>query len=207
MPQNALLPQGFLPLESIHLARFLVDLNHPQLAQHDPNIEINSKDDTLVSSHLSFSGRDQASSGRSFGAALPSLLSSSVSNTVNATTAVSAATVTSYQLVNSGTLFRKAVKNQSTRLWIEEQHDSGMSDVFFITGFYTMHDASVTLDASETKGVSQSIALPISAALASGGIVLPLGGITDPEVSASFERSKGSKVQFVAPGERVCAFQ
>ncbi|KAJ6084210.1 hypothetical protein N7486_011010 [Penicillium sp. IBT 16267x] len=206
MPQNALLPQGFLPKESIRLGRFLVDVKEPQVSQHDPNIE-KAERDIIVSQDLTYSGDQQAGSGYSFGAALPRLLSISFAKTTNASTAVSATKVTSYKLVNSGSFFKKAVKNPATRLWIEEQHDDNWRNLFFVVGYYTMQDANVLLGAEEGKDVSGQVQIPVSAALAAGGIVLPDGGMTDPEVSIGYEKSRGSKVQFVATGERVCAFQ
>ncbi|KAM5527874.1 hypothetical protein FOXYSP1_19748 [Fusarium oxysporum f. sp. phaseoli] len=178
MPRNILLPQGFLPQDSMQLGRFLVE----------------------ASSQLS-------GSGHSLAATLTSLLSASYSKKVNASTRVSAARVTTYKLANSGSFFRRAVKDPKTRLWIEEQKDDGWGDLFFVVGYYTMLDANVILGAEEGKDAFGQVEVPVSAALAAGGIVLPVGGITDPKVSAKYEESRGAKVRFVAPGERICALQ
>lgn len=70
-----------------------------------------------------------------------------------------------------------------------------------------MLDANVLLGAEEGKDVSGQVEVPVSVALVAGGIALPVGGITDPKVSAKYEESRGVKVQFVAPGERICALQ
>lgn len=70
-----------------------------------------------------------------------------------------------------------------------------------------MLDASVILGADKANEISGQLEMPISAALAAGGIVLPIGGITDPKFSVKREKIQGTKLQFVAPVERICALQ
>ncbi|RFU82152.1 lipase [Trichoderma arundinaceum] len=207
MSQNILLPQGFLPIDTIQLCRFLVDLKDPQTEHHDPGIDIDPKDDTLVSQHLHFSGDQQNGSSYNLGAELPTLVSASIANKVNSSTKVNATRVTYYGLRNSGSHFKRAVRNAVTRLWIEEQYDNGWSDLFFVVGYYTMQDATVSLGEEQGRNVSGQAQVPVSAILAAGGIVLPAGGFTDPKVIAAYEKSKGSRIQFLATGERICAFQ
>ncbi|PWI64511.1 hypothetical protein PCL_09592 [Purpureocillium lilacinum] len=207
MPRNTLLSRGFLPKVSMRLGHFLVDVNEPLVSLHDPEIEIKPESDIVVSHHLSYSESQQARSGHGLAATLTSLLSASCSKKMNTSTRVSAARVTLYKLANSGSHFRRAVKGPATRSWIEEQKDDGWDNLFFVVGYYTMLDANIILGAEESQGVQGQVEVPVSAALAAGGIVLPVGGITDPKVSAKYEESQGAKIQFVAPGERICALQ
>lgn len=206
MPQNMLVAQGFLPENSVKLARFLVDVAEPHVSWHDPKVDITSTD-ALVRDHLGYSETQQVGSDKSFAATLTSLVSASCSKRINASTKVSSAKVKTYQLQNSNSWFRKCVKEQETRAWIVEQSDDGWSDLYFVVGYHTMLDASVVLGANDTAGVSGNVAVPVSTALAASGIVLPAGGMLDPKVSATHQEHRGGQVQFVAPGERVCALQ
>ncbi|KAH8799411.1 hypothetical protein F5884DRAFT_686845 [Xylogone sp. PMI_703] len=206
MPQNKFINQGFLPKTSIHLGRFLVDVSEPLVAYHDPGVEIKGED-LIISPHISYSEVQQIGSNDSFAASLTSLVSASFTKKVNTVTRVSSDRVTTYKLANAGAWFKKAVKEEQTRRWIEEQHDGGYDDVYIVVGYHTMLDANVVLGGDETKDISKQVQVPISAALAAGGVILPVGGITDPKFSAKHEESRGAKLLFVAPGERICAVQ
>lgn len=207
MAQNMLVTQGFLPKKAIKLGRFLVDVKQPLNSFHDPEVEINDED-LFVSEHLKYSGEQQASSNNSIAATLTSLASASCSKITGASSKVNADRVTTYQLANSGSLFKKAVKNQGTREWIEEQNrDNNWQNLFFVVGYHTMSDASVLVGGDEKKDVSGQVEVPISKALTAGGIVIPNGGLTDPTIAGTYKEVRGATAQFVAPGERIWALQ
>lgn len=201
------MPQGFLPKESVRLGRLLADLENPHDPMHDPNVEIKLDSDTLVSPYVGCGGDHTSGSEHSLGASLPSLLSASIAKTTNRSTTVNTTTAVTYQLKNSRALFKKAVQELATRRWIEEQCDDGWEELFFLIGYHAMVDAVIVLGDEDRREISGQAHIPISQILAAGGIVLPIGGITDPEISAKIENSQTSSVKFVATGERVCAFQ
>ncbi|RAL10659.1 uncharacterized protein BO97DRAFT_406690 [Aspergillus homomorphus CBS 101889] len=207
MPRDALLPQGFLPMGSVKLARFLVDLDEPQADIHDPDIDVDPEKHIIVSENQNYTGNDRADSTHRFRAALPSLLSGSVEKMVGATTRVDTRSVKTYQLSKPATFFKQAVKQPETRSYIQEQHDNGFSNVFYIVGYITMLDTKVLVGEGQGADLAARAQLPVKEILASGGVALPVGGITDPELSAEVKKSRDSRAEFVASGERVCAFQ
>jgi hypothetical protein len=207
MPPDVFLLRGFLPMGSVKLGRLIADLENPHDPMHDPNINIKPDSDTLISPYINYDRNQQVGAGHNLDASLPSLLSASISKTTNKSTVVNTTTATTYQLKNSRPLFKKAVQDPAARLWIEEQCDDGREELFFLIGYHTMVDAVIVLGDENKREISGQAQIPISQVLAAGGIVLPIGGITDPEISAKIERSQASSVKFVATGERICAFQ
>jgi hypothetical protein len=206
MLQNMLLNEGFLPKESIQPGRFLVDVSQPQVAYHDPDVELEAKD-LVVKQQISYSQTQEAGSNNNFSASLTKFVALSCSKKMNTSIRVNSSRVTTYQLANSGSWFRRAVQGKKTREWIEEQYNDGWTHLFFVVGYHTMLDANITSTVDEKKDVSGQVEVPVSAALAAGGIVLPVGGITDPKVRAKHEENQGANIHFVAPGERICALQ
>jgi hypothetical protein len=208
MPQNMLVAQGFLPENSMKLARFLVDVAEPHVSWHDSQaIQLDSTS-TLIRDQTNYSGVQSAGTDKSFAATLTNLVSASCSKTINASTQVHSQQVRTYQLQNSNARFRKAIKDPDTRTWVLEQIDDGYSDLYFVVGYHTMLDANVVLGATDNSGIGGEAAVPVSLAVtASTGIVLPAAGMLDPKVTLKMQEQRQGKVQFIAPGERVCAIQ
>jgi hypothetical protein len=207
MPQNIFLPQGFLPVNSVKLCSFIANRDNPLDPMHDPEIEIDLEKDVVVSPYSNYGGNQQAGSGQKLGASLPSLLSASITKTTNGSTTVNTTGAITYQLRNSEPLFKKAIQNRATRLWIEDQSDSDRKHLLFLVGYHAMVDAVIVLGDKNESEVSGQARIAISKALAAAGILLPDGVFTDPEISAKIEKSRASTIEFVATGERVCAFQ
>ncbi|KAL2169483.1 hypothetical protein VTG60DRAFT_6027 [Thermothelomyces hinnuleus] len=208
MPQNILLPQGLLPTTSMRLGRFIVTVNDPHLSPfHDPKIEVKSDSDIFKSTFLNYDGDQHAGSGSKFAAGLPSLLNGSVTRKTGRSCAVSADSVTTYQLINPVPRFREAVKDDATREWFEGRKDEGCDDFYFVVGYHVMVNAVIEIGKEKSSGTSGRLNIPVSTALAAGGIPLPVGGITDPQFEAEYEKSRGGTVRFEAPGERVSALQ
>jgi len=208
MPQNILLPQGLLPTTSMRLGRFIVTVDDPHLSPfHDPKIEVKSDSDIFESTFLNYNGDQHADSGNKFAAGLPSLLSGSVTRKTGRSCAVSADSVTTYQLTNPVARFKEAVKDDATRKWFEARKDEGCGDFYFVVGYHVMVNAVIEISKEKSSGTSGRLNVPVSTALAASGILLPVGGVTDPEFEAEYEKSQGGTVRFEAPGDRVSALQ
>ncbi|KAH7000664.1 hypothetical protein EDB80DRAFT_582247 [Ilyonectria destructans] len=208
MPQDILLPQCLLPITSIRLGRFIVRVDDPHLSPfHDPKIEVKPDSGISESTFLNYDGDQHASSGNKFAAGLPSLLNGSVTRKTGRSCAVSADSVTIRQLTNPVAQFKEAVKDDAARKWFEERKDEGCGDFYFVVGYYVMVNAVIEISEEKSSGTSGQLNVPVSAALAAGGILLPDGGITDPKFEAGYEKSQGGTVRFKAPGDRISALQ
>lgn len=201
-----LVSEGFLPIEILKLGDFLVDLENPQLSRQSPAFQLDPND-VLISPRINYSEVEHAASKNSFATSLTSLLSFSCSKTLGTSVTVTSEQVITYRLANSGAWFRKALEDEGTRDWIEEQQRDGFENIFMVVGYHTMSNAAVVLGVDDAQERSGQVQAPVSNALAAGGVVLPSGGILDPKFSAQQSESRGAKLQFTAPGERTCALQ
>jgi hypothetical protein len=201
-----LVSEGFLPMESFKLGCFLVDINNPHVSRRDPAVQLDPND-VLISPQINYSEVQHTGSKNSFAASLTNLLSLSCSKTLDTSTTVTSEQVTTYKLANSGAWFRKALKDKDTRVWIEEQKHDGYDDLFVVVGYHTMSNAIIVLGADDAQDISGQVQVPVSEAMTAGGVVLPVGGILDPKISAQHGESRRAKLRFTAPGERICALQ
>ncbi|KAG7293575.1 hypothetical protein NEMBOFW57_003628 [Staphylotrichum longicolle] len=196
MPQNILLPQGFLPPTSMRLGRFLVAVDDPHLSPfHDPEYQVKADSDMFESTFLKYTGDQKIGSRNKFAAGLPSLLRFSAAKKTGRSCAVSADSATTYQLRDPVGRFKEAVKNEATRKWFEERKDDGCDDFYFVVGYHVMVNAIIDIGQDKSRNNSGGFNIPVSAALAASGIPLPIGGITDPEFDAEFEKSKEDTVR------------
>ena len=98
------------------------------------------------------------------------------------------------------------MKHEETRKWIERVIDEG-EDIYVVIGYYTLVDAHIV---EQTRGGSAyrvKAVLPVSAALAATGVLVPIGDLADPGVTAYHDRTKDEQRQFIAQGEQICAVQ
>lgn len=208
MPANLLLPQGLLPTALMRLGRFIVALDDSHLSSfHDPKFQVDPDNDKISSTFLDYQGDQRADSGKKFAAGLPSLLSGSVAKKTGRSCAVTAESVTTYQLARPVDRFNEAVKDKTTRNWFEEQKDNGCDDFYFVIGFHVMRNAVIEMGKDKSSDASGQGQVPVAAALAAAGIPLPVGGITDPKFEAESKKSQEGTVRFEAPGDRVSALQ
>jgi hypothetical protein len=70
-----------------------------------------------------------------------------------------------------------------------------------------MVNAIIEISKEKSSSASGRLNVPVSTALAAGGIPLPVGGITDPEFKAEYEKSQGGTVRFEALGDCISALQ
>jgi hypothetical protein len=70
-----------------------------------------------------------------------------------------------------------------------------------------MLDAQVTEGAAEALESSAQFKMPVTEALATTGVIVPLGDIADPGIGARNLKEQGIQRRFVAVGEQIYAVQ
>lgn len=202
MLYNVLVPQTFLPLDSIKIGRFVLSVDDPQ----SDYLDLVDEAEIIVKQHDNYTGQATSETDKSFSSALTSLVSASRTRQKNAFMRITTSLVKTYQMSNSGLWFKKSLQDEKTRTWIEQAVKQG-DDIYLVVGYHTMLDAQVTGGGAATSEIGGSIQVPITATLAATGVVIPLGGIVDPEFAGKSKHSHGEQQQFVAPGEQICAVQ
>jgi hypothetical protein len=202
---STLICRTFLSLESIRLGRFVRNIDEPQsdFLDADWNVPLDS---VIVKSHLRYEEVQQDAQNKSFTAMLTSLVSASRTKCNNTRTQVSTDQVKTYQLTNSGSWFKSTVKSEAVREWIKESIDIG-DDIFVIVGYHTMTDARIIEGVVDAADTSAWLQLPVGEALATAGVVAPLGNMADLGGGVKNFRQQGVHRRFVAVGEQVCAVQ
>ena len=203
MPQNVLFPEFLPSVEAVKLGRFITNLKQPNLSFHDP--EFQTLPTAIITPQSEYAGSRQTAGDDGLGSTLTSLLSFALSRRAKRGIKVAAETVKTYSLSKVPMWFNEASKLEATKRWLEDTIDEG-SDIFFIVGFRTISNARITVETSLASGVSGQAQVPVSAVLASAGVVIPLESI-DPSVDVHHQASDGVRAQFKAPGENVCALQ
>ncbi|KAJ5820531.1 hypothetical protein N7474_006122 [Penicillium riverlandense] len=195
----------FLSSESIRLGRFVRNIDEPQQDFLDPdcNVPLTS---VIVKPHLHFEGVQHNAKDKSFTAMLTSLVSTSRTKRNDAYTQISTDQVITYQLSNSGSWFKSAVKSEAVHGWLNESIEQG-DDIYVVVGYHTMRDARIIEGVANSADTSAWLKLPVGEALATAGVGMPLGSVADPAVEAQNFHQEAVQRRFVAVGEQVCAVQ
>jgi len=204
MKVSIVLPQIFLPQNSVKLGRFITNVEYPHQNYHDPPSA--SQPPVLVSFRESYAGEHHAASCSGCGSTLTSLASAGFSKRAKVKIRVTTEHVKTYTLDNSECWFEEVTCLQATRAWIERAIDRGR-DIYMIVCFHTVTNASVSQESVVGSTGGGKINVPVSLALAAAGIVLPLGNAIDPSVAVDQQGLYGAQSQFVVPGEQVCALE
>ena len=194
----------FLPLESVQLGRFVLNVDEPLSDYLDPDCDF--RPEVVIKPHLRYEEVQQSTTNKTFTAVLTRLVSASRTKRNKRYTQVTTDRVTTYQLGNSGSWFKDAIKTEITRKWIEQSIDQG-DDIYVVVGYDTMLDAQIVEGAGEAVGSSAQLEMPVTPALAAAGIMVPLGDIADPGVTGNNLSKQGIQRRFVATGEQICAVQ
>jgi hypothetical protein len=190
------LGQSLLPLDSLKIGRFIVNLDEPQADYFDPDCE---PPKILVAPQLQYRMKVEDGADRSLDVSLLQLVSAARSKRKNLSSQVSADRVLTYKLDRSTDWFRDAIKLQGTRAWMEEALSQG-DGVYLVVGYHTLIDAVIRENAKTVGSASLKTQLPVSEALlASSGIIIPFG-IADPAVKGTVGHNKAAQVEFVAAG-------
>lgn len=204
MRVNIILPQIFLPQDSIKLGRIITSLEHPYQNYHDP--PATSQPRVLISLRNSYTGEQHVTSKSGFGSTLTSLVSADFSKRTKMKIRVTTDHVKTYILENSDHWFEQATHLEATRAWIERAVDQG-HDMYMVVGIHTVTDAIVNQESVVGRDASGQIKIPLSQSLAGAGIIAPLGDIIDPGVAFQQQGLNGAQSRFIVPGEQVCALE
>ncbi|PLB48392.1 hypothetical protein P170DRAFT_438047 [Aspergillus steynii IBT 23096] len=135
---------------------------------------------------------------------LTTIISSSTSFSNEQTTQIDSALCITRQLHNSSDYFRDLCLVPRARRWLEYAITRKFK-VYLVVGLKTVTDATVTLREGRSREVAAEAQVPVGAAAASVGVMLP--GVVDPGFGVSNARGTASEVGFFAPGEQVYAVQ
>ncbi len=136
MSCTTLIHRTFLSAESIRLGRLVRNVDEPQSDYPDPDCDLRPES-VIIKPHLRYEEAQQSTTDKSFAAVLTRLVSASRTRRNKAYTQVTTDRVTTYQLGNSGSWFKSAIKTETTREWINESIDQG-DDIYvaLLTGAF-----------------------------------------------------------------------
>ncbi|KAH8198864.1 hypothetical protein TruAng_006972 [Truncatella angustata] len=142
-----------------------------------------------------------------FKSTLTSLISAGLSKHSKTELSITTDSASTLTLDNTQGWFKEAMHLPSTRSWIEQRIDEG-DNIYMIVGFTCINNAYISYEACRETATEGQGQLPIAAALAATGAVVPLvGDILDPSIGASLQALDGAQSKFLVPGEQVCALQ
>jgi hypothetical protein len=203
MSKNVLFPTFLPSVEAVKLGRFITNIKEPSQSYDDPAYATSPI--ALTTPQLQFISSQQTAGSAGLGSSLSSLLSLALSQRAKREVKVTAEAVKTYTLDNVTKWFREATSLDETKEWLERTFDEG-EDIFFIIGFRTILNAQISEEIMSGHSISGKVQMPISAALASAGIFVPLQNI-DPSIGGHHQSTDGVRARFIAPGENVCALQ
>ncbi|KAJ5555158.1 hypothetical protein N7461_003628 [Penicillium sp. DV-2018c] len=189
---SVLLPQIFLPQSAVKLGRLVTNIDEPHRDYHDPSPSPNQDLSIIEKVETHYDGTETLGGDRNFVSKLTAFLSSSISSRTKASLRVTTNQLKTYYLDNNGQWFRDVVRSEEVRKWIERTIDEG-EEIYVVS--------------REQKGWDGKLAIPITAALAASGVVVPVGKLVDPTVAGSSGRAEDQQRQFVAQGEQIIAVQ
>ena len=204
MVGKLLLQSHLLPIESVSLGRFVIDIASPQRRFHDPVL----KHPLQVSRYKQHDFEEHSQRYQSVNAEsrFTQLLGLFRSVEGNSEAHVRATASIAHELCQWDAVFKNACATLATRKWIEDAIEDNQN-IFFIVGFRTFVDptASESLSKSSTKG--GDVQLPASLVVEANVPGLALGGALDPGVTGSNTRAKHGVRSFAIEGEMVYAIQ
>lgn len=203
MPLSIISSDFFLPPGSVKLGRLVKYIESPEHSCCDPPYPQAPEGKLLIRSQ--YVGVSQSENRAGFTAKLTSLMSSGFSKRADTKVRIETNLVKTYTLHNSEAWFMEATNFDSTRKWIEGA--IGGNGIYFITGFHTVTDARIIDESTQGHQIAGKAAFPVGLSLAAVGAIAPLGGILDPAMSGHQKVLNGVKIQFIAPGEQICALQ
>jgi hypothetical protein len=204
MASSILLPQFFIPVESVKLGRLVVSIEEPHQNCHDPSYIV--APEAIITMRDKYDASRQAAVSTDFASVLTSMLSSGFSKRAKTNTKIATDRVKTYILGNPGRWFNGVMRIEETRRWAQKVFNQG-DNMFIIVGFHTVSNARVFQLPELGREATGGVKIPIGLALNAVGAIAPFANIIDPSVTGSRQAVEGEQVQFVAPGEQVCAVQ
>ena len=204
MVGKLLLQSQLLPLKSISLARFVVDIASPQRRFHDPILD-HSPQSTRHTQHDFQEHAQRYKSAKARGRLTELLqifrgVGGSLEAHINATASIS------HELIQWDAVFKDACTSPVTRKWIEDAIEDGQ-DIYFIVGFRTFVDPSASESVSNLNIKGGEVQVPTSEVVQANVPGLLLGGVLDPGVSGSTFTARQNIRSFASEGEMIYAVQ
>ncbi|KAL8720405.1 MAG: hypothetical protein Q9225_002725 [Loekoesia sp. 1 TL-2023] len=198
------LQSQLLPVESISLARFVVDIASPQRRFHDPILDYPPQ--SLRNKQHDFKEHAQRYNNAKAGGRLTQLLQMARGVEGSLEAHVSATASISHELCQWDAVFRDACASPVTRKWIEDAIEDSQ-DIYFVVGFRTFVDPSAfeTISRSSIKG--GEVQVPVSEVVQANVPGLALEGVLDPGVNMSTTRARQNVQSFAIDGEMIYAVQ
>lgn len=204
MVGKVLLQSQLLPVESISLARFVVDMASPQRRFHDPIFDHPPQS----THHTQRDIQEHAQQYRNVKARghLTELLQIFRGIGDNAEAHIHATASISHELYQWDAVFKDACSLQATRKWIEGALEDGQ-DIYFVVGFRGFVDPIASESISKLRVKGGRVQVPASEVVQANIPGLTLGGVLDPGVSASTTTARQNERSFSSDGEMVYAVQ
>lgn len=201
----SLLPQYLLPLSAVTLGRFVISQDEPQQDYHDPDITISPA--TATNTQLNYDCSSKSEEDVKLATKLTSFLSAKFSTRSNSKVKITSRQAKTYYLHNVGQYFREAVKSEETQRWIVDRIADGDDKIYIITAFHTLLDAQITEGSGKSGVTGGEVGIPVSAALAASGVIIPMAETLDSGIGGSKGHQESEHKHFTAPGEQIFAVQ
>jgi hypothetical protein len=203
MAGKLLLQSSLLPLDSVGLGWFIIDVKNPQRQYHDP-----FPDKTLPATTMKESGWKEVArqvKGSKAGIRLTEFLHLFVENKSDDVFKTETALAVTYTLCQWEDTFRDACGLTLTCRWLEDAITDG-KDVYFIVGYRTFLNCGVGEEAQVRDGKDGALRPPVSITVGSQ-IGIPLAGsVIDPlVVKCASTDDKEAKKSWTVEGESVYA--
>ncbi|KAL0631158.1 hypothetical protein Q9L58_009982 [Maublancomyces gigas] len=191
---TAFLPGSLLPLHSIQLGRFILNVKNPHQDFFDPFGLLQDSPEFLQSSEDNFHETRRFSKTTKLRPYLSALSISFKSQNTGVST-LTAPKATTHDLKDPQGWFAKACGKAETRRFLENENSNG-GKVYMVVGFRTVHDSSMVRSTVSSKfhGVI-------------GEIPIAVVGPGDMAIGATITRDfkRGHEAAFKGPGEQVFA--
>ncbi|KIN02768.1 hypothetical protein OIDMADRAFT_40618 [Oidiodendron maius Zn] len=184
-----LLPQIFIPVESIKLGQLVTSVDLPHQDYHDPVYSPTPV--PIINTRIQYSSLGHKSYTLNFSLALTSLLSTRFSKYTKSRVYIKT---------------NLAVSSKESRYWFKRVIDQG-NDIYFVIGFYTVTDIQIIYKSIESNKYTGRLSLPVGLALNAAGVIAPLRDHINPQVGFYYIGIEGIIEHFKAPGEQIYTFQ
>lgn len=200
----------FLETKEAALGRLVLDVKNPGLSfRESSTLALTFDKDIARRTFRSAQTLTNASSSSKFSALLSKFVSLFVSSSGEASDDIATPMAITYQLQNTADVFERVCTEESVQKWLVKAIEHG-KDVFFLTGYHTLRNASVNTAAREEHAFGASVQAPITATVSQGvSEALPpgIGDAMDVRAQGEGDRRLDTAAAFTSLGERVVAIQ
>jgi hypothetical protein len=160
--------------ENLPLASIFLKEDQPDQDIYEPP-ELKEGEDYYVLSQHNLGKLLEATKDTKYKANVTRILSASFEKSATDTKWLGDCEVRRYQLKDPKKLFKKIIKLEETREWLQDEIRDGAGAAYFMVGYLTAIDATGYERASNSSGTSVDAQVPVGDILTHGvGLVLPL---------------------------------